>query len=1007
MSAEQTRTIKPNTKTTPTFEFFFKRLDYYLDKGKGFSVFLANEAVIQQFLSRCQEEKIAVQFVRISALPEGINELPSNGLLTVVIQDLPFDQFFNKIQTIVDQLIFPLWFQKRSICFFSMLDQSSYRLNNFSTGLIHKNLDLVNRFLLLEQMFSLLGRVNVPFSSPETLLLSADKTIFTPIEEKMRDGLEAARLSYEPQVKMGRYTVDFLVQTGSGSMIVECDGAAYHSPEKDAERDQVLSLQDYPIIHFSGSQINANVEKCIEAVVQHASNQQPQYPIDENLDEDQKAAVETIAGPVRVLAPAGSGKTKTLTNRIAYLLNQGIEANKILTLAFNKKASAEMQQRLEEKMIRDVDVRTFHSLGYEIIRKAWKWTFDDKNRRHVIRDMMWEAVAKHHTLPPRRGKDPLDGFLDALRRAKMELIPTEEITVEYDDKEYPFEPVFHDYMEGQIKKHFMDFDDMIYLAVRILLDNPSCRADYQNRFEYVLVDEFQDLNRAQLLLLQILALPENNLFIVGDDDQMIYGWRGAEVRHILDFTKRFPIAKDHVLSTNYRSSKKIVRHSRWLIDQNKQRVPKDIRSAKTAHKGYFQIETAENLWEQSQKAAAWIQEIKTTKKLRWKDFAVLFRTNAFQISVALALDILKIPHTPVSGKHLFTTPVGRHVYSYLTVFLHPKDAKAEDIEVILKNPNKYFRNDLIEKATNWGKFRTLYQDPGLENWLSEKLLDFINRILYLQSRAADSETTSSALLSAMDTELGLKKAYQDNQKLVRELDEASDEVVFDVIKAIADHYPNLEAFYSYVHKAIHDEGEKTDDERSSHDEVVLSTIHKSKGKEYPNVVYFNLSEPDRSSDEQEEERRVSYVGATRARDMLFITCSKSKQSPFLRELAFANHLAGMTTEKIHAEIELKKQQLARRQGEAQKVKKQIQEWIDKFPELKDTTGEAWMSQNSVKRWVRNLLVKHAQNKVRALSEKFDLLNLEYVHPLSDDIELMEGEISFREKLLTPSNGKVS
>lgn len=210
-------------------------------------------------------------------------------------------------------------------------------------------------------------------------------------------------------------------------------------------------------------------------------------------------------------------------------------------------------------------------------KRALGWRFDQAAEEKTRRDLLQKAVDQNFKVSFKRNRDPLDPFLDALRRAKMELPLIDEVQVDIGDQTLPFEGVFKSYLDLQTRHRFYTFDDMIYLAVRILLNDDALRHEYQGPFEYVLVDEFQDLNRAQLLLLQIFALPENNLFVVGGDDQMIYGWRGAEVRHILDFPRRFAVSQDCTLSTNYRSSKEIIRHSRWLIDHNfKSGVGRDI-----------------------------------------------------------------------------------------------------------------------------------------------------------------------------------------------------------------------------------------------------------------------------------------------------------------------------------------------------------------------------------------------------------------------------------------------
>ena len=166
-----------------------------------------------------------------------------------------------------------------------------------------------------------------------------------------------------------------------------------------------------------------------------------------------------------MLAPAGSGKTKTLVNRILNLLNKDVSGEKILALAFNKKARDEMQERLERKGIRDIEVRTFHSLGYEIVRESMGWTFSGSAHKNISRDLMLTAIRQHTELPALRNKDPLDIFLGGLRRAKMDLSPLPTMTVEYGERVYPFEPIFYSYLQAQLDRNYLDFDDMIYLAL--------------------------------------------------------------------------------------------------------------------------------------------------------------------------------------------------------------------------------------------------------------------------------------------------------------------------------------------------------------------------------------------------------------------------------------------------------------------------------------------------------------------------------------------------------------
>jgi superfamily I DNA/RNA helicase len=640
-----------------------------------------------------------------------------------------------------------------------------------------------------------------------------------------------------------------------------------------------------------------------------------------------------------VLAPAGSGKTKTLVNRILNLLNQGIAPERILALAFNKKARDEMQDRLERRGVQGVEVRTFHSFGYEIVREGLGWTFGGATQKKTAKALMKSAILEHTQLPALRNQDPLDAFLAGLRKAKMELPALSTVTVEYGDKIYPLEPIFYSYVKKQLSASFLDFDDMIYLAVRLLLENSALRRAYQSRFEFVLVDEFQDLNEAQLLLLQIIGLPENNIFAVGDDDQMIYGFRGADVKHIVEFEKRFPVATTQVLNTNYRSSRMIVRHAGWLIRHNRDRAPKDIQPRRDAQPGRFEVAGHVSLLEQAKYAAKWLAEHKKQNNLNWRDYAVLYRYNAYQFPVAVMLDTLGIPHSPVATGQLFQSAVGMDVYSYLQVILFPQEAKASDFERILKRPNKFLTNQLIAQAKDWTSFRALPQLTTLRDWERQKLADFITRIENLSqtARAGDGsqpqadasqpggdahphfvaaqvsrshrdvsqpQRDGSAPRSAADfvqtlkTEVGLAEFYREQSRLSDDLDQAPDEGLLDVIVALAANYKTPLEFFQFLCKSIADQpsdpdkdaGDAAGPEREggNSNEVYLSTIHRAKGKEFRNVVYFNLSQtaPDpKQAAFLEEERRVAYVGATRPKDDLLITFTSTRPSEFLWEIA--------------------------------------------------------------------------------------------------------------------------
>jgi DNA helicase-2/ATP-dependent DNA helicase PcrA len=585
---------------------------------------------------------------------------------------------------------------------------------------------------------------------------------------------------------------------------------------------------------------------------------------------------------------------------------------------------------------------------------------------------MKSAIMEHIQLPGLRNQDPLDAFLAGLRKAKMELPALSTVTVEYGDKVYPLEPIFHSYVKKQLSSNFVDFDDMIYMAVRLLLEDNALRRTYQSRFEFVLVDEFQDLNEAQLLLLQFIGLPENNIFAVGDDDQMIYGFRGADVKHIVEFEKRFPVAATHVLNTNYRSSRMVVRHAGWLIRHNRDRVAKDIRPRREAQAGRFEVSGHVSLLEQARHAASWLAEHKKKNNLNWRDYSVLYRYNAYQFPVAVMLDALGIPHSPVDTRQLFQSSVGMDVYAYLQVLLFPNEAKASDFERVLKRPNKFLTNQLIAQAKDWTSLMALRELPALREWERQKLAELTALMERFAQMArpgdgaqptgntaqsardgslstggaaqspgdgsrphGDAARSAAVYLQALKTEFGLAEFYREQSRLSDDLDQASDEGLLDVIVALAGNYRTPQEFFQFLCKSTGDrdqdageEGSPPEREHPNGNEVYLSTIHRAKGKEFRNVVYFNLSQAaadPRQATFVEEERRVTYVGATRPKDDLLITFASTKPSDFLREIALNPRYRQVEDEELQrsltsASLRLERAKVVSRHLEAKKQK---------------------------------------------------------------------------------------
>jgi DNA helicase-2/ATP-dependent DNA helicase PcrA len=1031
--------IYPETPPEPKpesriFDFFFDRLESSLRKGRGLSLFQADAAWVEAFSDACRRRGLAPFTIHVSAIQNGSASASAwtTGAappFAVLVQDVACADFVDLGELIADRLVFPLWFRRIPVCFFSSPGREAYDANPMKGQDLHQDFPRVIRALLAEQVLTLLDRSNYQLTSPALLADPArPPVLFTPVEEKLRAALQAHELAFQPQVRLGRQTVDFLVSVQEGKqVVVECESKAHHEPLKDTEKGKSLTLAGYPVCRFSGAEIEADIEKCVRTIreaVQYRTL--PAHKIDDDLDPSQQAAVATLSGPIRVLAPAGSGKTKTLVNRVLFLLNQGVAAEQILALAFNTKAREEMQERLERRGVDGVDVRTFHSFGYEIVRAGAGWSFSSAHRK-TARELMKSAIQEHTELPALRNQDPLDAFLAGLRRAKMELPALSTVTVEYGEKIYPLEPIFHSYLKKQLSTNFLDFDDMIYLAVRLLLQNTALRRQYQSRFEFVLVDEFQDLNEAQLLLLQIIGLPENNIFAVGDDDQMIYGFRGADVRHILEFEKRFPVASTHLLNTNYRSSRMIVRHAGWLIGHNTDRLRKDIQPRRDAQPGRFEVAGGASLLEQAAFAGKWLVEHKKQNNLNWRDYAVLYRTNADQFPVAVVLDALGIPHTPAETGLLFQSAVGMDVYAYLQVLLFPQEAKASDFERILKRPNKYFTNQLIARAKDWDSFLALPQLPNLREWERQKLAEFAAQVQSFSQAArsgdsppspedasrsrGDASRSSTGFMQALKKEFGLAEFYREQSRLTDDLDQASDEGLLDVITSLAARYKTPLEFFQFLSKSIGDREARSENqaegepkrEKTGDNEVFLSTIHRSKGKEFRNVVYFNLSQSGGDTGQTayiEEERRVAYVGATRAKDDLLITFASTKPSAFLNEIALNPKFRELEGPELGRRFTASELQLERGRVVLKQLEAKKQARIARFRELtkmQSAPRPAWQQ------WLLDKIqlwrIDRAMKGIEALEQQIKTHSEETIARLEEELQAMEEENKMRSALL--------
>jgi DNA helicase II / ATP-dependent DNA helicase PcrA len=635
------------------------------------------------------------------------------------------------------------------------------------------------------------------------------------------------------------------------------------------------------------------------------------FNLDADMDGAQQQAIQHLSGPIRVLAPAGSGKTKTLVNRVIHLVNEGVAPNHILALAFNKKAAQEMADRLLLRNIGvaqtmedpGVTVRTFHGLGYEIIRRQLGWHFSADNGDKICRELLRRAAEAVLKLPVLRNQDPTAGLSASLSRAKTDLLSWTEMKTEINGEPFPFKDIFQKFLQIQIKQQYLGFDDMIYWPLRLLLDRPLLRKEIQQRFHFLLIDEFQDLNRSQLLFMQLLSLPHNNLFVVGDDDQMIYGWRGADVQTILNFSEYYGDAETHTLETNYRSTQCIIHHSKWLIQNNRRRVTKNIMPTPQAPVGEFSVELQSTLWAQAKKAVEWMIKQHRERQSDWSRFAVLYRYHVFQYLLAVLLDSYKIPHTFVQGANLLQTMVGRDLFSYLTVLFYPESATVKDFSRVLKRPNKFLTNSLIQTITSWDALCHAGHSENVSERERLILEDWLRNARSLQ-RVCQNPIPVPNLLRTLSSIFELDVFYQSQRSSYAAIDEAGQEIVLDVIFEVSASSASLDDFYKELLQALQDDRPFEKKPEPVVPGVTLSTIHASKGREFSHVVLFNLADNYRVNSlvELEEERRVAYVGVTRAIETLLITAPNESFSDFLMEVTLNPALAELSNSMLDKRI---------------------------------------------------------------------------------------------------------
>ncbi|MEI6819173.1 MAG: UvrD-helicase domain-containing protein [Verrucomicrobiota bacterium] len=603
----------------------------------------------------------------------------------------------------------------------------------------------------------------------------------------------------------------------------------------------------------------------------------------DSLNNAQREAVGALDGPVMLLAGAGTGKTRTVTCRIAHMLEKRIAPSEILAVTFTNKAASEMRERIggmvSKKAAEEMTVCTFHSLCVRILRGGidklgYKKNFSICSHSDQVGMMKQLLVRKGGSAE----KVKPDEVLSAISKAKNKGIDPQDLEDDY------FAMLAVAYQNELRAQNAVDFDDLLLLAEQILREHADVREVFRQRYTRVTVDEFQDTNALQMQLLQQLVGAPYHVCVVGDDDQSIYGWRGAEVANILQFEKFFPNPKIIRLEENYRSTHAVLHTANSLIRHNIGRREKVLRSTRKGGDP-VRIIAMPGDDEEAEFIAEEIMAEKGAVGRVWEDFAVLFRTNGQSRKLELALRERKIPYRMVGAQSFYDRREVRDVLAYAQLVASP-DADVPLLRV-LNAPNRGIGQSTAVLATDWSRenHQSVWQalcDPNFTDQLGPKsataVQEFVATIAGAKNRIEIAKENPADVLDGLIKEIEYLPWIERGCKTDTERQQRGDGV-FSVIDSLRKHAEKGKSLQSFIdHSAL--ASEREDDDLEKKQGATLITLHASKGLEFPIVFLVGLEEGflphTRSIAEgtKDEERRLLYVGITRAQDQLTMTyCS--------------------------------------------------------------------------------------------------------------------------------------
>ena len=735
----------------------------------------------------------------------------------------------------------------------------------------------------------------------------------------------------------------------------------------------------------------------------------------ENLNDKQQEAVEYMAGPLLILAGAGSGKTRVLTYKIAYLLEKEIvKPWQILAITFTNKAAKEMKERVEAlvgQVSNDMWLGTFHSVCVRILKREIELLgytrdfniFDEIDKEKVIKEVMKKLNIDEKVYPVGLIKSEISKAKEAM---KDEVAYQKDAMGDFRKEEIA--KVYNMYQETLKKNNSIDFDDIIMLTVRLFLENPDRLLYYQNKFNYILVDEYQDTNRSQFLLISMLSSATGNICVVGDESQSIYGFRGADISNILNFEQEFPNAKIVKLEENYRSTKNILNAANEVIKNNKSKIDKQLWT-QNEEGDKIEYKTLNNEYEEVEYVVDEIDDICRKEHESYSNFAVLFRTNAQARVLEEVFMKSGTPYKLIGGIKFYARKEIKDIISYLKLIQNTNDNIA--LKRIINEPKRGIGNTALDKLdalsseSGMSIFEFIQDSNNLISFRSAgnimEFRDMINDLIKEKDKIKVSELIKKTLKDS---------GYEDmlNSEGTKETEIRFDNLMEFIGVAIEFENENAENSLGDFLDSIALVSD-VDNLDESTDAVTLMTMHSAKGLEFDNVFLVGMEEglfPSKRSIEEdvqtEEERRLCYVAITRAKKHLFITNTKkrtlygsttySTPSRFIDEIP-ENLLSETSIENkenkgarnnqntwLDSEYKRVETYLSNRNRVSENIERKVRPNIgvsvDSF--LKNLAGNNQVKTNNVSKYKVGMEVKH---------KKFGIGIIENIEPEGDDFKL--------------------